>query len=286
MLRRAQAAIGAARSLIAVESTRPSSAVFSTSSVSQGTPPKDDGWLPPEPSFYAHQHQWHDKYCRQRNVMSIGPRYPAVAASAYIAPSAVVAGDVDIMDGVSIMHGAVVRGDLNNIKIGFFSSVQENCVIHAARHAASTGMPANTSIGEAVTVGAGSMLRSCRVHSMVSIGERCIIMEGSVIESESALQAGTVVPPAKYIPSGELWGGNPAQFVRKLTHDEKLEIAQLTDEHEKWRELHDAEELPHGVLWKRAEAVDPIQDRIFPEGDAPDWATLPYVPAKEPEAAS
>lgn len=81
-------------------------------------------------------------------------------------------------------------------------------------------MPANTAIGEAVTVGAGSILRSCRVHSMVSIGERCIIMEGSVIESESALQAGTVVPPAKYIPSGELWGGNPAQFVRKLTHDE------------------------------------------------------------------
>lgn len=100
MLRRGQAALGAARSLIAAEWIRPSSAVFSTSSVAQGTPPRDDGWLPPEASYYAHQQQWHDKYCRQRNVMSVGPRYPAVAASAYIAPSAVVAGDVDIMDGV------------------------------------------------------------------------------------------------------------------------------------------------------------------------------------------
>lgn len=107
MLRRAQSAVGVARSLIAAESFRPSSAVFSTSSASQGTPPKDDGWLPPEAAFYAHQHQWHDKYCRQRNVMSVGPRYPAIAASAYIAPSAVVAGDVDIMDGVRLCCRAV-----------------------------------------------------------------------------------------------------------------------------------------------------------------------------------
>lgn len=67
---------------------------------------------------------------------------------------------------------------------------------------------------------------------------------------------------------------------------QKLEIAQLTDEHEKWRELHGAEEVPHGVLWKRAEAVDPIEERLYPEGDAPAWATLPYVPAKEPEPSS
>jgi len=62
---------------------------------------------------------------------------------------------------------------------------------------------------------------------------------------------------------------------------QKLEIAQLTDGHEKWRELYDVEEVPHGVLWKRAEAVDPDADRLFPEGDAPPWAALPYVPAKD-----
>lgn len=65
-----------------------------------------------------------------------------------------------------------------------------------------------------------------------------------------------------------------------------MEIAQLTDEHEKWRELHDAEELPHGVLWKRAEAVDPIEERLHPEGDAPAWAAIPFEYAKDPEAES
>jgi carbonic anhydrase/acetyltransferase-like protein (isoleucine patch superfamily) len=83
-----------------------------------------------------------------------------------------------------------------------------------------TGLPAATFIGEAVTVGAGSLLRSCRIHEQTVIGERCIIMEGSVVDGMSVLLPGTVVPPAKYIPSGEVWGGSPARFIRKLTHDE------------------------------------------------------------------
>lgn len=134
MLRRAQSALGAARSLIAAESFRPSSAVFSTASASQGTPPKDDGWLPPEASFYAHQYQWHDKYCRQRNVMSVGPRYPAVASSAYIAPSAVVAGDVDILDGVRFL------GKLIPIMIWFPYSVGVSCTYACAAGTAGANM--------------------------------------------------------------------------------------------------------------------------------------------------
>lgn len=197
------------------------------------------------------------------------------------------------------MHGSVIRGDLNNIKIGYFSTIQENCVIHAARYDLSsfcqsnmslssvhgtgarladqdpalsspvlslyfygaegfdssagvllclhcvaaclslqslgtimcrngpTGLPAATFIGEAVTVGAGSLLRSCRIHEQTVIGERCIIMEGSVVDAMVVLQPGTVVPPAKYIPSGELWGGSPARFIRKLTHDEVCSASTL-----------------------------------------------------------
>lgn len=83
-----------------------------------------------------------------------------------------------------------------------------------------TGLSAATQIGVSVTVGAGSLLRSCKIEDLVIIGERCVIMEGSVIKSHSMLQPGTVVPPAKLIPSGQLWGGCPAQFIRKLTHDE------------------------------------------------------------------
>ena len=271
----------------------------STSAAAAGEAPPDDTWLPPDATFYVHQYPWHDKYCRQRRVMPVGPRYPALATDVYVAPSAVVAGDVDVMDGVrsatkplphcltpqrapnerstietalqvTIMHGSVVRGDLNNISIGPFSTVQENAVVHAARCASgallrlrrsnalrccachfealhmslrtrasehrrlleramtsgctrrngATGLPASTVIGMSVTIGAGSMLRSCRVENMAVIGERSIVMEGSVISAKAVLLPGTVVPPAKLIPAGQVWGGNPARFVRKLTHDE------------------------------------------------------------------
>lgn len=76
----------------------------STSAAASGEAPPDNTWLPPDATFYVHQYPWHDKYCRQRRVMPVGPRYPALATDVYIAPSAVVAGDVDIMDGVCNRH--------------------------------------------------------------------------------------------------------------------------------------------------------------------------------------
>ena len=64
------------------------------------------------------------------------------------------------------------------------------------------------------------MLRACRVESKVLIGARSVLCEGSIVESESILAPGSVLPPARRIPSGELWGGNPAKFIRKLTAHE------------------------------------------------------------------
>ena len=83
-----------------------------------------------------------------------------------------------------------------------------------------TGLPATTDIGKAVTIGAGSLLRSCKIEDMAVVGERSIIMEGSILQTKAILLPGTVVPPAKMIPHGQVWGGNPARFVRNLTHDE------------------------------------------------------------------
>eukprot|EP00959_Pyramimonas_sp_CCMP1952_P118500 2477779-Pyramimonas_sp.AAC.1 len=73
-----------------------------------------------------------DLYNRQRTTIELGPRVPHIAGDAFIAPCAVVLGDVDIYDGASVMYGAVVRGDLNNIKVGAFSNIQDKAVIHAA----------------------------------------------------------------------------------------------------------------------------------------------------------
>lgn len=102
MLRHVRSVLSSARLLSASDSVVPGLAL-STSAVSQGPAPPDNGWLPPEAHFYGRQLPSHDKYCRQRNKVPIGPRYPAIAQNAYIAQSAVVIGDVDILDSVRVV---------------------------------------------------------------------------------------------------------------------------------------------------------------------------------------
>lgn len=88
------------------------------------------------------------------------------------------------------------------------------------RRAVPTGLNPATLIGSHVTIEPFSVLRACRVEPKVLIGARSVVCEGAIIESEAILAPGSVVPPARRIPSGELWGGNPARFIRKLTSHE------------------------------------------------------------------
>ncbi len=83
-----------------------------------------------------------------------------------------------------------------------------------------TGLNPATLIGSYVTIEPYSVLRSCIVEPKVIIGARSVVCEGAIIETESIIAPGSVVPPARRIPSGELWGGNPIKFLRKLTGHE------------------------------------------------------------------
>lgn len=193
-------------------------------------------------------------YNRQRSVLALLDKAPWLQPCTFIAPNAVVAGDVDIYDKVAIFYGAVVRGDLNKIRIGNYSVVGDRAVIHAAR-AVPTGLNPATLIGSFVTIEPYSVLRSCVVEPKVIIGARSVVCEGAIIETESIIAPGSVVPPARRIPSGELWGGNPIKFLRKLTAYEKERVIQESAEH--YIELADhlkSEQLPYGTQWRDVEA--------------------------------
>lgn len=195
-----------------------------------------------------------DLYNRQRTTIELGPRVPHIAGDAFIAPNASVIGDVDIFDGVSVMYGAVVRGDLNNIKIGAFSNIQDKAVVHAAR-SSPTGLSAATTVGAYVTVGAGSLLRSCVIQDNVIIGKKCIVMEGAVVESNSKLEDGTVVPPGRMIPMGQMWSGNPASYVRDLTEEEVEDIAVVAEQAVELCKDHASEFLPYSSAYVDAEKL-------------------------------
>lgn len=193
-------------------------------------------------------------YNRQRSVMNLTNRVVTSAPDAWIAPSAVVVGDVDIFENVSIWHNCVVRGDLNSIRIGAGSHVKDRTVIHAAK-TSPTGLPASTVIGQRVSIGQGCLLRSVTIGNECVVGDKSILLEGSRMEPQSVLEAGSVLPPGRFVPTGQVWGGSPATFVRKLSKDEKAAIPQMADAVLPVVDQYKSEFLPESSAYREAELL-------------------------------
>jgi carbonic anhydrase/acetyltransferase-like protein (isoleucine patch superfamily) len=139
---------------------------------------------------------------------------PTISPAAFIAPGAVVVGDVTIGTDSGLWFGCVARGDVNIVRIGARTNIQDGTVIHVTRR---TGP---TLIGSGVTVGHACVLHACVVEDDSFIGMRATLMDGVVVERGGWVAAGALVTPNKRIPSGEIWAGNPAKFFRKLTPEE------------------------------------------------------------------
>jgi len=195
-----------------------------------------------------------ETYCRQRQQMPVATGEPDVFVSAWVAPNATLLGDVDVFPYASVWYNSVLRGDLNKIQVGAYSNVQDNCVLHAAR-TSPTGLTAATLLGTYVTVFPGSVIRSSILKDECVVGAGCVLMEGSMVEENAILADGSVLPPGRRIPSGELWAGNPANFVRKLTKDEKVEIKHLAQHVCGTSGVHRDNELPWGTQYQAVEKL-------------------------------
>lgn len=178
----------------------------------------------------------------------------------FIAPSASVIGNVTNWDESSVWYGAVVRADSqHSIMIGFSSNVQDGAVVSTLPERVTTlesGFPPVTHIGHYVSVGAGSVLLSCRVDDLVVIGDKCTILEGAIVESNVMLEPGTVVPAYARIPSGQKWGGNPAQYIADLTEDELGSIQTKAEKIHIQAKEHLLEFLPYGHTYVHLEELE------------------------------
>jgi carbonic anhydrase/acetyltransferase-like protein (isoleucine patch superfamily) len=143
---------------------------------------------------------------------------PTLAGDVYIAPTAAVIGDVHIGAGSSVWFAATVRGDVNEIRIGARTNVQDGSTIHVT-----TGGH-GTYIGDDVTVGHNAILHACTIENLCLIGMGACLMDGVVVESRAMVAAGALVTPNKRIPAGQLWAGSPARFMRALKEDELAEL--------------------------------------------------------------
>jgi carbonic anhydrase/acetyltransferase-like protein (isoleucine patch superfamily) len=146
-------------------------------------------------------------------ILALGQQVPRLAENVFVAPGAVVIGDVEIGDGASLWFNCVARADVAPIRIGAGTNIQDGSIIHA-----DPGHP--TLIGAEVLIGHLAIIHGCRVDDRAFVGMGAIIMTGAVVESGGMLAAGAMLTSGKVVRAGELWAGRPAVYLRDLKDHE------------------------------------------------------------------
>jgi len=137
--------------------------------------------------------------------------WPTIADDAFIAPGAVVIGDVVIGPLSSVWFGCVIRGDVHEIRIGAETNIQDGTIVHVSKGTF------GTYIGDGITIGHKALIHACTLETDCFIGMGATVMDGSVVEGGAMVAAGAMVTPGKRVPRGELWAGSPARLKRALT---------------------------------------------------------------------
>lgn len=139
---------------------------------------------------------------------------PKIHATTFVAENAVIIGDAEIGEESSIWYNCVVRGDVNDIKIGARTNIQDGTVIHVS------STTQGTYIGDDVTVGHMALIHACTIGDRAFIGMKACVMDDAVVEEEAMVAAGALVTSGKRVPKHQLWAGAPAKYMRDLTPEE------------------------------------------------------------------
>lgn len=155
---------------------------------------------------------------------------PEIHKTAYIHDQALVVGDVVIGEDSSVWPFTVIRGDVNFIRIGDRTNVQDNSVLHVTHDGPYRPGGYSLEIGDEVTIGHRVILHGCKVGNQCLIGMGAIVMDGVTLDDHVFLGAGSLVPPGKHLEGGYLWVGQPAKRVRKLS-DSEIESLEYSAQH-------------------------------------------------------
>lgn len=176
---------------------------------------------------------------------------PTVHPTAYIDESAQVIGDVHIGEDSSVWMNVVIRGDVNTIRIGDRTNIQDGTIIHVMRGTHPTR------IGHEVTVGHAAVLHGCTIHDRVLVGMGAMLLNGAEIGEDSIVAAGTLVPERKTFPARSLLMGRPAARKRELTDEEVASIRDYAERYIGYRKDY---------MSASAEAIAPSRRSAPPEG--------------------
>lgn len=175
-------------------------------------------------------------------LRSFQSQAPVLGQRIYVDATALVIGQVTLADDVSLWPCTVARGDVNRIRIGARSNIQDLSMLHVTHDGPYTPGGIALTIGEDVTVGHKCLLHACTIGDRCLIGMGSIVMDGTVIENEVLLAAGSLVSPGKRLQSGHLYRGSPAQNIRPLTAREREMLSYSAAHYVRLKNLYLSEE--------------------------------------------
>jgi carbonic anhydrase/acetyltransferase-like protein (isoleucine patch superfamily) len=163
---------------------------------------------------------------------------PKIDPSAFIDPTALVIGSVDIAAEVFVLPYVVIRGDVNTINIGAYTNIQDASVLHVNSDSILAPGGSALEIGAQVTVGHRVLLHGCRIGDHCLIGMGATVMDHAVIENDVILGAGSLVTPRKHLESGYLYAGSPARQIRPLTDKDMSYIEYSFNHYQNLKDQH------------------------------------------------
>jgi gamma-carbonic anhydrase len=146
-------------------------------------------------------------------IKAVKGKYPSFGVNCWFAENAIIVGEVEMGNNCTVWFNAVVRGDVNVIKIGDNTNIQDGAVIHC------TYQKFATTIGSNVSIGHNAIVHGCTLHDNVLVGMGAIVMDGAVVESEALIAAGAVVLEGTRVESGFIYAGVPARKVKPVSDE-------------------------------------------------------------------
>ncbi|CAM9922180.1 unnamed protein product [Ectocarpus sp. 4 AP-2014] len=213
-------------------------------------------------------HPYTEKLLASTRSVGHKGKVPSTAQASFVAPNASVIGDVKVGEGASLWYGSVVRGDVNHVVIGAGSSVGDSAVVHVA------GLAGNkpTIVGSNVVIGPRATIHACTLKDDCMVGAGATVMDGATVSSGAMVAPGATVSPNITVPTGQLWAGTPAVYVRDISELEAASIVTTAAETQAMSLAH-ASECEKGPLeielderkWDEKASRDPTYVFQVPE---------------------
>ncbi|KAL0491166.1 gamma carbonic anhydrase-like [Acrasis kona] len=186
-----------------------------------------------------------------------------MSKGAWVAPSATIIGNVHLAENSNVWYNTTIRGDLNSISVGEYTTIQDNSSVTCEDKPSPSGNKSQVKIGSFCAIGSNTHLHACTLGDNVVVGSNVVVLEGCVLENNCMIASGAVLAAGTRVPAGEVWAGKPASFLRRVTDSETAYYNQYCVDNHILSDFHLDEQHEIGLEYLEVEKIaEQIGERI------------------------